>query len=374
MYKICHFTSAHKSDDVRIFRKECTSLAKNPDFDVYLVARGESREENGVHVIGVGEPPASRYKRMTSFAKEIAKAAEALNADIYHFHDPELLPYGAKLAKQGKKVIFDSHENTYEQIMIKPYIPMALRSGVASFYKSMENKWIKPLEGVIFPEDDSPFEGIAKRTVCIDNTPILEELTFDKEMPEQAVHKDSREFKVCHVGSLTYERGISHLIKACYKAGVTLILAGNYSDENYQRELEQDESYKCVDYRGFANRSQVMDIYREASCGASTLLNIGQYYTAKNMPTKVYEYMAVELPIILSRNPFAEELMKEYEFAILVDPENPDEIAEAIKSLSENEEQRKKLIEAGKLAVKEKYNWAVDEARLFRLYEEVLKA
>ena len=54
MHKVCHVTSVHESDDLRIFDKECISLAKNKDMKVYLVARGESRIEQGVSVIGAG--------------------------------------------------------------------------------------------------------------------------------------------------------------------------------------------------------------------------------------------------------------------------------------------------------------------------------
>lgn len=44
MIKVCHMTSAHGEEDVRIFHKECVSLAK-AGYDTYLVERGESRRE-----------------------------------------------------------------------------------------------------------------------------------------------------------------------------------------------------------------------------------------------------------------------------------------------------------------------------------------
>ena len=69
MVRICHLTSVHRSNDVRIFTKECSSLAKNPEYDVFLVARGDSREENGVHVIGVGEFSGGRIGRARYFSE-----------------------------------------------------------------------------------------------------------------------------------------------------------------------------------------------------------------------------------------------------------------------------------------------------------------
>ena len=38
MIKVCHMTSAHKSSDVRIFEKECVSLAKKEEYEVYLLS------------------------------------------------------------------------------------------------------------------------------------------------------------------------------------------------------------------------------------------------------------------------------------------------------------------------------------------------
>ena len=84
--KICHMTSAHNSNDTRIFHKECVSLGKY-GYDVSLVAHGSSFKKNGINVIGIGQIPSNRFKRMYSFAKEIYEKAISLNADIYHIHD-----------------------------------------------------------------------------------------------------------------------------------------------------------------------------------------------------------------------------------------------------------------------------------------------
>ena len=75
-----------------------------------------------------------RLERMTSFAKKVYEAALAVDADIYHLHDPELLPYGLKLKKRGKKVIFDRHEVYVEQIREKAYLPRWIRGLIAGVY------------------------------------------------------------------------------------------------------------------------------------------------------------------------------------------------------------------------------------------------
>src|SRR5699024_5743785 len=137
--------------DIRIFQKECTFLAKEKDFDVYLVAQGESRQENGVKVIGIGETQKGRLNRMLNVSKQIYKQAAVLKADIYHFHDPELLRYARKLKNQGSIVIFDSHENYSKQIAEKQYLPVIVRKLAALVYKIYETHVVKRIDAVVTP-------------------------------------------------------------------------------------------------------------------------------------------------------------------------------------------------------------------------------
>jgi hypothetical protein len=100
--KICHLTSAHKWNDVRIFIKQCSSLAI-AGFDTNLIAVNcESKQVNGVNIIGVNALVTNRYIRMFRASKLVYKKAIEVDADIYHFHDPELLQYALRLKRKVK--------------------------------------------------------------------------------------------------------------------------------------------------------------------------------------------------------------------------------------------------------------------------------
>jgi hypothetical protein len=107
---VCHLTSVHPRFDARIFLKECRSLSHKYRVSL-VVADGKGDEtKEGVDIYDVGVSAYGRLGRMTLTTRRILKKAKELNAELYHFHDPELIPIGLKLKKWGKKVIFDSHE------------------------------------------------------------------------------------------------------------------------------------------------------------------------------------------------------------------------------------------------------------------------
>lgn len=366
--KVCHITSVHSRYDNRILEKECKSLARN-GYNVSLVVNDSQENEinDNVKIISTKHEYKNRIERLFTSRKHLYKKAIEIDADIYHFHDPELLPLGNKLKRMGKKVIFDAHENYTLQIKEKGYIPKIFRHLISKLYHFYETYSSRKIDAVIFPctfNGINPFENRAKRTTFINNVPILSELydKFDSDAPKG-------NGTICYVGSLTYSRGITHLIKASNKADAKLILGGCFSPAEYSKEVEVMDEYSSVDFRGYVNRNEVVDIYKMSSIGASNILNIGQYNKTDNFATKVYEYMSMGLPVIVSDYQYARKVLKEYEFGIAVDPENVDEIAQAINYLLCNPEVSEKMGQEGRRAVKERFNWSIEEEKLLALYD-----
>ena len=363
--KVCHFTSAHNSTDNRILEKECKSLAKN-GYDVYLVAAGASREEDGVKIVGMKGKPESRVKRLLSFSREVYKTAAGLDCDLYHFHDPELLPYGLKLSRKGKKVIFDSHEKYSDQIAVKSYLH-GLAPVIAKAYLLYENYVLKRIDGVIFPctiNGVNPFEGKCRNVEIISNVPRLDEL-YDKFDP--AVKKTAK--SICYLGSLSKNRGLTLLKNAAEKAGARLILGGFFSPEEYKEEILASEN---VEYLGVLDRAGILDTIQRCQIGMSLLRNVGQYYKIDTLSTKIYEYMSLGVPVIMQDSPYSIEVNKEHDFGVCVDPENEEEVSRAIKKLIDDPEECKRLGENGRKAVKQFFNWSMEEKKLLELYSRIL--
>lgn len=361
MYKVCHFTSAHDWNDDRIYLKECYSLAQN-GYEVYLVAEGTDKQVNGINVIGCGNKPEGRKARFLDFTKKIYKKALELDCDIYHFHDPELLPYGIKLKNAGKKVIFDSHEDVPAQIMSKYWIPVPLRWGVSKLYKAYESYAVAKLDAVITatPAIAKKFEGRAKRVVVINNYPRLDDIVFQTRPFEE------RPAAVCYAGGLDAIRGGKVMVEALADLrGVELVLAGP-CDENIKGIISQDKNVK---YMGQVNRKRINDMYGDSIAGLVLLQPLERYKVSK--PVKMYEYMAAGLPFICSDFPSWRKLVNDTGAGICVSWNDVDAIREAICRLVNNRELAQNMGRLGRKFVVEKYNWNVEARKLLELYENI---
>ena len=366
MVKVCHMTSAHESEDLRIFTNEGISLAK-AGYEVFEVAHGESYEKNGVHIVGVGDIPDSRLRRMTQGAKRVYETALALDCDIYHFHDPELLPYGLKLKKKGKKVIFDSHENTVEQIMEKEWIPNVIRKPAYQLFHWYQKHICRQLDAVISvtPHICDYFRKITPNTYMITNYPVLQPLPEGRER----IHGS-----VCFAGGISKQWNHEKIIQAMERIdGCRYVLCGA-GDSRYLESLKKLPAWGKVDFRGKLPHEEINDILASCQIGMSVLSynhNTG-FQTGTMGNTKIFEEMMAGLPIICTDFDLWREFVERYHCGICVNPESVDEIAEAIQYLIDHPEEAKRMGENGRKAVKEEFNWGVEEKKLLRLYEAIM--
>lgn len=182
LIKIAHITSVHPRIDTRIFLKECRSLAEFGYSVSLIVADGKGDEsKDGVAIFDVGAP-SGRLRRMLNTTRRVYGKAKSLNADIYHIHDPELIPVGLKLKRKGKKVIFDAHEDVPKQILSKPYLSKLAKVALSAVVGAYEKWACKKFDAIVTatPFIRDKFLSINDRVFDINNFPISDELSVDK--------------------------------------------------------------------------------------------------------------------------------------------------------------------------------------------------
>ncbi len=362
--RVCHVTSVHKPTDGRIFERECTSLAKV--YDVTLIAPNvDDYEKNGVHVKGVSLP-ISRIRRQRCLGAVYNKMLE-VDADVYHFHDPELMTLGSKIKKRGKKVVFDSHEDVPAQILNKTYIPTSLlRKAVSLFYENYERKVLKRFDAVVSvtPEIVDRLKRINPNTYMLTNYPIYEE------------KEDNRtwERKICFAGLIAPNWNLSTVLEVIDELDVQFELAGSAS-ELYLDRLKSFKGWNKVNYHGVIKHQEVLELLRSCTVGLAL-----ESYNNPNAGgkkgsigvTKVYEYMQEGIPVIATDLDNWVPIVEGTGSGYSIDPTNKDILKEKIVNLLNNKDEAKRMGDNGRKAVKEKYCWQTQEKTLFEMYEKVL--
>lgn len=368
MIKVVHLSSAHGDRDVRIFLKECASLAEYSQasyFEVHQILAGvEERKELGVHIHSVTKYPNQRFKRMWNTVNDVYKKALELNADVYHLHDPELLRIALKLKRKGKIVIYDSHEDLPRQILGKPYLKF---KGLISYLvERYENYITKRIDGIVTatPFIRDRFIKINPNTIDINNFPILNEL--------DAVARNVENPKsVCYVGGITKVRGIFELLDALSFADFDLYIAGPFESESLQRACEQHTNWKKVHYLGTLNRLEVAELYSKTAIGMVTLHPIVNYLDA--LPIKMFEYMYTGLATVASNFPLWIEIIEKNKCGLCVDPLQPKDIAAAITWLINHPEEAEEMGNRGHQLVLNQYNWNIERDKLISFYKKLEK-
>jgi len=363
--KIAHLTSVHRSNDVRIFHKECVSFAEQGHEVTFIIPNASNCKIQNVSIISFQHKAKNRLSRMILTVNKLYKHALELNADIYHFHDPELLRIGLKLKRKGKIVIYDAHEDLPRQILAKPYIPHIMRRLISYIIERYENFAVSKLSGIVAatPFIRDRFLKFNSNTIDVNNFPIIKELNIDIE------YESKKENYICYVGGITRVRGIIEIVNAIENANVNLLLAGNFLDIGLKEEIKSKKGWAKVNELGFLDRAGIKDVYIKSKIGLVTLYPIINHLNA--LPVKMFEYMAAGLPIIASNFDLWKQIIENNNVGLCVDPKNPDEITSAIEYILSNPSKAKDMGENGKKLVKEKYNWNNECKKLFKLYKDL---
>ncbi len=364
-----HITTVHPALDTRVFHREAMTLA-DEGYEVILVAPHEGDAAvQGVRIKGLRQPR-NRLERMLGLTWRAYRLAQREQADVCHFHDPELLPVGLLLKLTTcARVIYDVHEDVPEQILTKHWIPRVLRRPVAAAVGLGEKLLARGVDAVVVAT-----EGIAKRfvgfhPVVLRNFPSLSMFAWP-----DARERSGPLGRLIYVGGISRVRGAFEMVQAlehvARSSKVELTLVGRFEPAGLKEELSTLAGWQHVQTTGWLPPEVAYELLKKADIGLVCLHPLPRHVVA--LPVKLFEYMGAGLPVIASDFPLWKEIVEGNNCGLCADPLDPQAIAAAIEYLIAHPDEARQMGENGRRAVEEKYNWERESEKLRALYGRLL--
>jgi glycosyltransferase involved in cell wall biosynthesis len=370
---ICHMTTVHPAKDARIFYRMSRALAER-GYTVTLIAPESS--EDGLVRMSTWNTQIGRSGRTKRFALAL-RAALAERADIYHFHDPELIPLGLalKVLRPSVAVVYDVHEDYPAMMRVKYWIPELLRPLIAQAARLANTTAGVCLDGIVVADPDvqQDFQHVAlHKAIVYYNFPTLS--LFAPAPAEPSVAQAD----LVYIGGMSDRSGIFVLLDALAllaQQGITpsVRLAGYTDGEAGLASIQQGIRTRGlsaqVELRGRIPHTQVPAWIRSGRIGLVTLQPIAKFL--KNIPTKMFEYWACGLPVIASDLPPIRPFLTNGKNGLLFAPTSVEDLARVIAWLMRHPCEGKAMGQYGQEQVSKNWNNDRQIDGLIGLYEQI---
>jgi glycosyltransferase involved in cell wall biosynthesis len=370
MAKVVHLTSVHKPLDVRIFRKECRTLA-DVGHEVTLIAPSSGNEKrDGVQIIGVDQPE-NRWERVCITGRKVVRRAGGIDADVYHLHDPELLPWSWLFLEGGEApVIYDMHEDFVAQLKTKDWIPSSIRPLLSGIIRIGLRVFLHD-RSVIFAESSykSRYDWL-RRTTTVQNMPIVSELT---DIGKPKYSKPT----LGYIGSVRPDRGsrvMLHALRILQKEGyeVGFECVGPAAPEHREEliDMQSRSGIRNVRMPGYLPPEQGWNRMARCHVGIAMLEKTPNF--VGSYPTKLFEYMALGLPVVTSDIPIYRDVVENSGCGLVADPESPEDVADKVATLISDPERARYMGGKGRRAVQDNFNWKKEGEKLVQFYDTII--
>jgi len=373
--RICHLSSVHFAGDSRIYQKQARSL-RAAGFAVTVIAREDlaTVPDGDIEVIGLA-PVKGRVRRFLQTMR-VATLALRCRCLAYVIHDPELLPVAVLLKLiTRRRVVFDVHEDVPEQIMMKEWIPVIWRPLLSTLYRICEKLALPFVDAVVLAEQDYEKNYRSRRFVTVLNYPVIP----DPPPEYPPLPSDQHRPTLVYIGTITANRGLFTMLEIVRLLqsdipDVLLKLVGPLavsSEETAARSFVSHHQLESnVHFVGRVAPNEISAHIVGADIGLALLHGEGNYVAS--LPTKLFEYMLVGIPVIVSRFPLWESIVRNAGCGVSADPNDCPKLAAMAKELLLDDGTRETMGAHGRAAVLRHYRWQTQSTILVALYRDLL--
>lgn len=248
-------------------------------------------------------------------------------ADVFLSNDLDTLPANFLASKiRNKKLVYDSHEYFTEvpELVNRPKIKRIWEKIEKRIFPKIKNSYT-----VCNSIADVYNKKYAVNMKVVRNIPECELLMNDYkiQLPKTVDNKKI----ILYQGAVNTGRGIEQVIEAMqYVEGAVFLIIGDGDIKNEAEQLVKELKLKNkVHFTGKLPFNRLYFYTKKAYIGISLEQNIGlNYYYA--LPNKLFDYIRAKLPVLASRLPEIENIVKTYDIACFIENHNPKHIAEKI--------------------------------------------
>jgi len=172
---------------------------------------------------------------------------------------------------------------------------------------------------------------------------------------------DNQNFNILTVGRLVEKKGFRYLIEACKvlkargkKFRCKIIGTGPLHDE-LQQQINKANLTDCVTLCGPRPQQEVIQEIRNATLFAAPCI-VGVDGNRDGLPTVLLEAMALGTPCISTDVTGIPEVIHHNKTGLMVEQKNSDSLADALETLLDNTELRKKLAQNARKLIEKDFN------------------
>lgn len=367
---LCILTTAHATNDMRVYYKMAHAFTSagmrvswvGPEVVMYSQTSDDPEADLSRHLYRSNP---GRLGRLVRFRRAYRTALGITGIDVYYCPDPDSAFVGWWLARKlGARVIFDLHEN-YQ-------VPHTVRPGGARLGRRIFGRLvqfgisfiIRRMDTVVGVSESvlAPFRKVLKDPIVVRNCAprrLFPDPTRDRKSGDGS-------FTLMH-GTGALGRGTNVVLEATAAArervqGLRLIVfnsftedADGYGVQEFRRRVAQLGISEQIDFREPIPLRSIPHVLQACDAG---LIGYGRQLGVGSLPNRVFEYMASGLAVIAPSYALEIKHIVDQELCgILVDFEDPEDVAEAIVFLHEHRDQCRAMGERGRKAFERRHNW-----------------
>ncbi|WP_221074089.1 glycosyltransferase [Agarivorans aestuarii] len=349
-------------------------MSEFPYTSFFLVGQASSSPENEVLLDRVKKLELKYKSRFQRFLLQpyILYRILRFNADIYHLHNPDTIFIAMVLKLLRKKVIYDTHEDFSRKVLVRGWVPQALRRPLSFLVSSLELFLHNVCDGFIVTQKSQEKKFCS--STLIDNAPLV----ATQKVASRALDDNSKIIKLIFIGGISEDRGLGNMLKLTEKMNrrhptkLTLIgpVINGLSVSDLQRELVGN---RAVSYLGVLEQERAFDILKQSHLGLILFNDVADY--ADICPNKIFEYLSCGVPFVASDFDVWKSYFDDRELGVFFDVNKElDSLAQSLIELFTNRDKYNAFKQDSLDFVRNTYNWhSSEEHKLFALYQRVME-